>query len=76
MSGIIEWLSGKKSYILLIVGFKNILTTVVGFIPLAYVIIDEFNTWSAGDTGNVGALLAALAFAVVGWFTGKGKTGA
>ena len=58
-----------------LVKFKNILTTVVGFIPLAYVIIDEFNTWSAGDTGNVGALLAALAFAVVGWFTGKGKTG-
>ena len=54
-----------------LVKFKDIVTTIAGFIPLVYVIVDNFNAWVAGGGGNIGTLLMALAVAVVGWFTGK-----
>jgi hypothetical protein len=56
-----------------VVKFKDILTTVVGFIPLVFVVIDEIGKWSEGGSQNWLQLLAAVAIAVVGWFTGKGK---
>lgn len=54
-----------------LVKFKDITTTIVGFIPLVYQIITTYQTWFAGGTGNIGTLLVAIVIAVVGWFTGK-----
>lgn len=59
------WYDGVKDFL---VKFKDIVTTIAGFIPLVYVVIDTFNNW---DGVNIRNLLMALAVAVVGWFTGK-----
>lgn len=53
--------------------FKDILTTIVGFVPLVFLIIDTVSGWNSAGDKNIGTLLMALAVAIVGWFTGKGK---
>jgi hypothetical protein len=60
-----------QKFVDFIVKFKDILTTVAGFVPLVFVVIDEIQKWAAGGTQNWLQLLAAVAIAVVGWFTGK-----
>jgi len=64
------WYNSVKD---VLVKVKDIVTTIAGFIPLVFVVIDTFNTWAAGGDANVANLLMALAVAIVGWFTGKGK---
>ena len=54
-----------------VVKFKDILTTVAGFIPLVFVVIDEIGKWSAGGSQNWLNLILAVVVAIVGWFTGK-----
>jgi len=56
-----------------LVKFKDILTTVVGFVPLVFLIVDTVSGWHSTGDQNIGTLLMALAVAIVGWFTGKGK---
>jgi hypothetical protein len=51
--------------------FKDGITTVMGFIPLVYVVIDTFNDWAAGGSADIGKLLMALCVAIATWFIGK-----
>jgi len=61
MAKLIEW----------ILKFKDVLTTVVGFLPLVVVIYDTINNWAVADGTNLMALVLALAVAINGWFIGK-----
>jgi K+-transporting ATPase A subunit len=54
-----------------ILKFKDILTTIAGFFPLAALVIAEIEQWQGVDGVNVLALVAAVAFLVVSWFVGK-----
>ena len=54
-----------------ILKFKDILTTIVGFLPLVVVIYDTISNWAVADGTNVFALVLALALAINSWFIGK-----
>ena len=56
-----------------LVKFKDIITTIVSFLPLAYGIIDTYSVWQAGGSTNIGELLMGLVIFVSGWFIGKNK---
>jgi len=56
-----------------LVQFKDIITTVAGFLPLLYGIIDNYTIWAAGADLNVGQLLMGLVIFVSSWFVGKNK---
>ena len=55
----------------ILIKFKDIATTIVGFVPLLVIIIDQVDTWLAGGGTNVLELLMGLCVAIIGWFTGK-----
>lgn len=57
-----------------LVKFKDGVTTVVGLVPLVYIVIDTFNDWAAGGSADIGKLLMALGVAVATWFIGKRPT--
>lgn len=65
-----------QKFVEFLVKFKDILTTIIGFVPLVVVLVDEINKWLAGGSNNIMNLLLALAVAAIGWFTGKGKLAA